>query len=287
METTVDGLVIGSLYALVALGPCLVYGLLRVLDIANAAALTLGGYLVLVLAERADSPLLGVLAGLAAGAVLGWAVQRWIYLPILDRGPIVTLVTGIGLYIVATELFRLVFGPSQRSAHVDLPLPDVALGGVRLEGIDLLILAVTLGVIGTTWYVLTRTRSGVLWQAVAQDRRVAGAVGVNSPRVIAAVFAVGYLLSALAGALLSVKYDAVYPTLGDIPAYKMLAIIILGGLGSPLGTIVAALLIGLVESWVVASFGFALPRDAIAFVALIVMLLIRPQGLIPSRVVKA
>lgn len=287
METTLDGLVIGSLYALIALGPCLVYGLLRVLDIANAAALTLGGYLVLVLATRAESPLLGVLTGVVVGALLGWLAQRFIYLPILNRGPIVTLVTGIGLYTVGTEIFRLIWGPAQRSPGVDVPIPDIRIGDTVVEGIDLVVLALTLVVIVGTWYVLNRTRVGVIWRAVAQDRDISSAIGVNSRKVIGLVFAIGYGLSALAGALLSVKYDAVYPTLGDIPAYKMLAIIILGGLGSPLGTITAALLIGLVESWVVSVYGFALPRDAIAFVALILMLLVRPQGLIPSRVVKA
>ncbi len=105
-------------------------------------------------------------------------------------------------------------------------------------------------------------------------------------RVVAIVFIIGYTLSALAGVLLSIKYDAVSPTLGDVPAYKMLAIIILGGLGSPLGAIAAGLLIGVIETMTVATVGFVIPRDAIAFVALVAILLVRPQGLIPSRVVK-
>jgi branched-chain amino acid transport system permease protein len=105
-------------------------------------------------------------------------------------------------------------------------------------------------------------------------------MGIDTGGVIAAVFAIGYALAAVSGVLLGINYNTVYPTMGDIPAYKMLAIIVLGGLGNPLGTIAAAMLIGLVETFVVSYAGFVLPRDAIAFIVLIIILLARPQGLL-------
>lgn len=286
VEIVVEGTVVGSLYALIALGPCLVYGLMRVLDIANAAALTLGAYLLLVITQSTGSLLLGVLAAMVVGGGLGWLLQRGLYIPILDRGPIVTLVTSIGIYIVADELFRLVFGPFQRSVGAEIPIPSLKVGGATVAGVDILILVVGIGLLLATWSILTKTRVGIAWRAVAQDGDIAAAVGINSKRVIGSVFMIGYALSGLAGVLLALKYDAISPTLGDVPAYKMLAVIILGGLGSPLGTIVAGLLVGLVETVVVAKWGFVIPRDAIAFGALVVVLLIRPQGLIPSRVVR-
>jgi branched-chain amino acid transport system permease protein len=195
-------------------------------------------------------------------------------------------VTSIGLYIAADEVFRLVFGPLQQSVGATVPIPTVRIAGAVVTGVDMLILVSGLGLLVGTWLVLSRTRYGVLWRAVAQDRDIAATIGINSKRVIGMVFVIGYALSAFAGVLLSLKYDAVLPTMGDIPAYKMLAIIILGGLGSPLGTIAAAILVGLVETVVVSRFGFVIPRDAIAFAALVVVLLVRPQGLIPSRVVR-
>lgn len=284
--TLIEGVVVGSLYALIALGPCLVYGLMKVLDIANAASLTLGAYLALVVTSATGNLLLGVVVAVGAGSSVGWLLQRFLYAPILQRGPIVVLITSIGLYIAADELFRLVFGPLQRSIDVTVPIPDIRVAGTVVSGIDLLILLVGVGLLVTTWLVLSRTRIGIIWRAVAQDGATASAIGINSKRVVGLVFVIGYGLSAFAGVLLSMKYDAVYPTLGDVPAYKMLAIIILGGLGSPLGTIAAALLVGLVETITVATVGFVIPRDAIAFVALVVILLVRPAGLIPSRVVK-
>lgn len=108
-------------------------------------------------------------------------------------------------------------------------------------------------------------------------------MGVNTKAVVRTIFIIGYGLAAVAGVLLGIHYGSVWPLMGAAPAYKMLAIIILGGLGSPLGTIAAALLVGLVETFVVAYFGYAIPRDAIAFVLLIVVLLARPQGLLPGE----
>jgi branched-chain amino acid transport system permease protein len=282
----VEGVVVGSLYALIALGPCLVYGLMRVLDIANAAALTLGAYLTLLLFQSTGSVLAGLALAVVSAGAAGWLLQRYLYLPILERGPIITLVTSIGLYIAADEVFRLVFGPLQQSVGATVPIPTVRIAGAVVTGVDMLILVSGLGLLVGTWLVLSRTRYGVLWRAVAQDRDIAATIGINSKRVIGMVFVIGYALSAFAGVLLSLKYDAVLPTMGDIPAYKMLAIIILVGLGSPLGTIAAAILVGLVETVVVSRFGFVIPRDAIAFAALVVVLLVRPQGLIPSRVVR-
>lgn len=285
-ETLVEGLVLGSLYALIALGPSLVYGLMKVLDIANAAALTLGAYLALVVTQSTGSLLLGVAVAMVVGAALGWLAQRFLYLPILGRGPIVTLITSIGLYMIAGELFRMIFGPLQRNGPGALPFGSFTFAGTVIEPVDVLGIVLGIGVLVASWWVLGRTRVGIVWRAVAQDGATASTIGINSKRVIGAVFMLGYGLTALAGVLLGIKYDAITPTLGDVPAYKMLAIIILGGLGSPLGTIAAGLLIGLAETFTVATIGFVIPRDSIAFLALVVILLVRPQGLIPSRVVR-
>ncbi len=104
--------------------------------------------------------------------------------------------------------------------------------------------------------------------------------------VIGRIFFIGYALAAIAGVLVGINYDQVYPTMGDIPAYKMLAIIVLGGLGNPLGTIGASLLIGIVETFTASYIGLQIPRDSIAFIALIVILLVRPQGLFARGALK-
>ena len=180
------------------------------------------------------------------------------------------------------EAFRLVFGPAPLAFPARVPFHTLRLGGAIITGIQLIILAVGLVVLLGTWFTLRRTRLGLFWRATSQDRPTAEAMGINTRGVIASIFIIGYSLAAVSGIMLGINYNTVYPTMGDIPAYKMLAIIVLGGLGNPIGTIAAAMLIGLVETFVVMYAGFVLPRDAIAFIVLIVVLLVRPQGLLPG-----
>jgi branched-chain amino acid transport system permease protein len=283
LTSLINGIVIGSLYALIALGPSLVYGLLRVLDIANAAGLTLGAYVGVYVFSASHSVWLALLAGAAAASVFGWLLQRVLYRPILGRGPLVPLIASIGVFIAMEEVFRLVFGPYPHDFAATVGLPTVRVGGTVVTGVQLLIILFGAAVLVGTWFVLGHTSLGLAWRATSQERETAEAMGINTAYVIGAIFIVGYGLAAVSGVLLSINYNSVYPTMGDIPAYKMLAIIVLGGLGNPLGTIAAALLIGLVETFVVAYLGFVLPREAIAFIVLIIVLLVRPQGLFPGE----
>lgn len=278
----IDGITVGALYALLALGPSLVYGLLRVLDISNAAALTLGAYIGVTLYEHGVAWWIGTLAGMAGAVVLGLLLQRLLYRPLLDRGPLVILVASIGVFIALQEAFRLVFGPYPHQFPADIPLPSGTVAGTPVTGVQVLMLIVGVVVLVGCWLVLTRTRLGFTWRATAQDRETARAMGINVNRVIAGIFAGGYALAALAGVLFAIRYNSVTPTMGEVPAYKMLAIIVLGGLGNPMGTILAAFVIGLAETFVTAYAGFVLPRDTIAFLVLIIILLVRPAGLLPK-----
>jgi len=282
LSSLVNGITTGSLYALIALGPSLIYGLLRVLDIANAAGMTLGAYVGLKMWRTTGSLLLSLGAGIVVSALFGLGLQRFLYRPILNRGPLIPLIASIGTFIAMEEAFRLVFGPSPLSFPARVPLPTLRLGGAVITGIHLLILIFGLVVIFGTWLTLRGPSSGVSWRATSQDRPTAEAMGINTRGVIASIFIIGYSLAAVSGIMLGINYNTVYPTMGDIPAYKMLAIIVLGGLGNPIGTIAAAMLIGLVETFIVMYAGFVLPRDAIAFIVLIVVLLVRPQGLLPG-----
>ena len=283
VSSLINGIVLGSLYALIALGPSLIYGILRILDIANVAGLTLGAYTGLKVFDATHSLPVGLVAGMAASAAFGFLLQRYLYRPILGRGPLIPLVASIGMFIAMEEVFRLVFGPYPLDFPATVPLPTIHVGGAVVTGVELTILIVGVVVLAGTWFTLRHTRLGLAWRATSQDRETASAMGINTALVIAMIFIIGYALAAASGVLLGVNYNTVYPTMGDIPAYKMLAIIVLGGLGNPLGTIAAAMLIGLVETFVVAYMGFVLPRDAVAFIVLIVILLVRPQGLLPAE----
>lgn len=287
VSSLIGGVVIGSLYALMALGSSLVYGLLRILDIANIAGLVLAAYIAQDVWRSTHSWGLGLAAGIAAASALGYVLQRFLYRALVGRSPIVPLIASVGVFIAFEEVFRLVFGPYALAFPVTVGLPAFHLGGTYVSGVQLLILIIGLVTLVATWAFIRYTRIGLTWRAVAQDMQTAGAMGIRTSRVTAAVFVIGYGLAAVAGVLLAIDYNSIMPTMGEIPAYKVLAIIVLGGLGSPLGTIAASMLIGLAETLIAGYWGFVLPRDTIAFILLIGVLLLRPQGLIPGEPVRA
>ncbi len=273
------GLVLGSLYALLALGLAMVYGVLRILHVAHAGVFAAGAYAALVAAPRTGA-WGGVVAAVGVCAVAGLLAERFVYRPLLDQPPLVPLIASIGLFILVEDLLRLVFGPYIQAFPIRPPLQGLELAGVRLTGNDALILTTTVLLLGGLHLLLHRTTLGLAWRAVASDLEVARMMGIDTNRVVALNLAVGSALAGIAGVLVALYYNQVYPTMGSVVGYKALAIIVLGGLGSVLGTAAAGLLLGVVESLLVAQVGFVLPRDAIAFVALILVLLARPRGLL-------
>lgn len=277
------GIVTGSTYALVALGLTLVYGVLRILHVAHAAVYATGAYLGLFTYQRTGNVWLALLAAAVFCAVFGMAMHRFVYGPLLEQPPLVPLIASIGMFVFFQDALRLVFGPYVQSFRAVVPFKVLDLGSAILTGRQVFILVVTGVLLVVTWYVVSKTKLGLAWSAVAQDAETARAMGINVPRVIMLNFLFGSALAAVAGILVGINYNSVYPAMGEMPAYKMLAVVVLGGLGSVPGTVVAAFVLGLVETLFVAFVGFMLPRDAIAFVALIAILLWRPQGLLGRR----
>lgn len=282
-QQVVNGVTVGSTYALIALGLTLVYGVLRILHIAHAGVFTLGAYLGLLAFARTGSLPAALLVAMAGCAVVGVLIQRWLYRPLLGQPPIVPLIASIGLFIFMEDLFRLLAGPYVVPFQADAQVRPVLVAGAAITGPQLLTLAVTAALLLTVWLVVGRTWLGLGWRAAAQDLGMAAALGVNTHRVVALNFALGSALAGAAGVLIGLLYNAVSPTMGSVPAYKALAVIVLGGLGHVWGTVAAGMLLGLIETFLVGVVGGFMPRDSIAFVALIVVLLTRPQGLFGGR----
>lgn len=282
LQQVLNGLTIGAIYAIIALGLTLVYGVLRILHVAHAGIYVLGGYVGWLVHAASGSLALALLAAMAASALAGLLVERWLYLPLLGRPRIVPLIASIGLFIALEDLFRLVFGPYALAFAARPPLPPLPLGPLVLTPAQLLVFLAGLLLVSGTWWLAHRTRVGLAWRAIAEDPGMASALGVNVPRAVGLNFLVGSALAGAAGVLVGVFFNAVEPTMGSVPAYKGLAIIVLGGLGSFWGAVAASLLLGVVEALAIGTVGL-LPRDAIAFLALILMLLARPQGLLGER----
>lgn len=282
VELLLQGIVQGSIYALIALGLTLVYGLLRILHVAHAAMFTLGGYIGVIVTNQTGSLALGLaLAALIVGFV-GMGIYRLAYEPLLDKPPYIALIASIGLFIASEEIFRIVFGAYGLS-YIAPPLQ----GTVTIPGTSLMLKQAEALVIVMAVVLLLllasfsqRTRTGVAWRATVTDPAIAESFGVNIKQIRYLNFFIGSALAAIAGVLVALLNNLVEPTMGSVPSYKALAIIVLGGLGSIRGTLIASLAMGVIESYGTVYAGNILDRDAIAFAFLILVLMIRPQGLL-------
>ena len=283
LELLIQGLIYGCMYAIIAVGLTLVYGLLRILHVAHAGLFALGGYLGLLITNATGSLILAMPLAAALVGVVGMAIYRLCYQPILDRPPYVALIASIGLFIAMEELFRLIFGPFGLT-YVDAPLQTVIqFAGTSLRTVDLAIVTGSLSLLGVLAWLAQKTRVGVAWRATVDDPQIAESFGISVVKVRYLNFFIGSALAAVAGIFISLQSNLVEPTMGGVPSYKALAIIVLGGLGNVAGTLIASLVLGVVEAFGTIYIGDLLDRDAIAFAFLILVLMIRPQGLFARR----
>jgi branched-chain amino acid transport system permease protein len=284
LELVTQGLVQGSIYALIALGLTLVYGLLRILHVAHAALFTLGAYAGVLVCNASGSLALGFLVAMVVAGMAGVVMFRLAYQPLLSKPPFVALIASIGLYIAAEEIFRIVFGAQglsfvQPQLRGRVPL----FGDMQLREAELMVMVSAALIIGVLGWLQARTRIGVACQATVSDPQMAESFGITLLKVRDINFFVGSALAGFAGVWVALLNNLVEPTMGSVPSYKALAIIVLGGLGSVRGTLAAALVLGVVEAFGTIYLGKFLDRNAIAFAFLILVLMVRPQGLFARR----
>jgi branched-chain amino acid transport system permease protein len=280
IDLAFNGLVFGCMYALMAVGLTLVYGLLRILHIAHAAVYAFGAYVAVIVANSTGSITVGFLAAVVAASVLGMAIYRLLYQPLLDYPPYVAMIASIGLLVFMEDGFRIAFG-EQGLTFAKNPYPTQLheLAGLTVNTVQIAIIVSATVCLILLGLFTTRTRIGIGWRATVSDPRIATSFGVDAIKVRYLNFAIGSALAALGGALIGLLNNFVEPTMGFVVSYKALAIIVLGGLGNLRGTLIASLVLGLVESFGTIFIGHVLDRDAIAFLFLIAVLIVRPQGI--------
>ncbi len=271
------GLVYGMTLALVAIGLSLVFGVMRVINFAHGELLMIGAFVGTTAYALAGSFWLALVAGAAAGAALGWAIERFTLRRLYGRNPMYLLLGTYGLSLVLMEGARIVWGAVPRK----LPPPfevTVQFLGLAYPAYRLALLVITAAILVALWMFLTRTQAGTIIRGVAQDRIMVEALGVDVARVFAGTFALGAALAALGGVLLA-PLLAVYATMGLDVILSAFAVIIIGGLGSFPGTLLASLIVGMLES---VSTIWISPTSAktLTFVAMVLILLVRPAGLL-------
>ncbi len=284
LELLFQGIVQGSIYGLIALGLTLVYGLLRILHVAHAALFTLGGYLGVLITNATGSFALAMAASMLIVGFVGIAVYKLAYEPLLEKPPFIALIASIALFIASEEIFRIIFGPyglfntnPPLQGYFELP------GGFFLKYAEALVIGLSVVMLTALGWLSGNTRLGVSWRATVKDPSMARAFGINIQNVRYMNFFIGSALAASAGVLVALLNNLVEPSMGSVPSYKSLAIIVLGGLGSVRGTLIASMAIGIIESFGTIYLGHLMDRDALAFAFLILVLIVRPQGLLGAK----
>lgn len=283
LQQILNGIMIGSVYALTAMGATLIYGILHILDVANAGAYVAGAYFGWFIYFKTGNLFLAFILSMAITGFIGVLLHKFIYAPILRKPrilPIVPLVASVGLFTLSGDFARLIAGPGTKAYNVDFGTDVINIGKLTIVPAWILIIVLTSLLFTVLWLVLNKTKLGLAWRATAEDSDIAMAMGVNTNSAMALSYILGYGFAAAAGIMVGILYNSITPALGEVPSYKMLSIIVLGGLGSPVGTVIAGLFIGLVETMLSAYDLTFIPKDSVAFMVLVLVLLIKPSGLI-------
>jgi branched-chain amino acid transport system permease protein len=284
VDLAVTGISFGCMYAMMSVGLTLVYGLLRILHVAHATVFALGAYITVLVTNAAGSLALGFLASVLLTPLFGMAIYRLLYQPLLRYRPDIPMIASVGLLVLMQDAFRVAFGEQGITFHGRAySLATVNVAGVSINAVQIAIVVSAAVIFAGLHLFTTRTRTGIGWRATVSRPQIAASFGIDPIRVRYMNFALGSALAAVAGGLIAMLNNLVDPGIGTVVSYKALAIIVLGGLGSVRGTLVASLVLGLVESYGTVFVGAWLDRDAIAFLALIILLMIHPQGFAGAR----
>ena len=280
----ISGLNLGSIYALIALGYTMVYGIAKMLNFAHGDIIMVGAYSVIVSAVTLKlPPIVAILIAVVVCAALGVTIEFLAYRPLRQSPPLAVLITAIGVSYLLQNLALLIFGPEQKSTPALFDLPSLTLGGVTVDGITLLTLGVTAAImVGLTLFI-NLTRMGKAMRAVSEDRDAAELMGISVNKTITITFAIGSALAAVASVFFGATYTYIKPTTGSMPGIKAFTAAVFGGIGSIPGAMLGGILLGLIEqlSKVYIS---TLWSDAVVFGVLVLVLVFKPAGLLGKRV---
>jgi branched-chain amino acid transport system permease protein len=287
LQQLLNGITWGSIYALIALGYTMVYGVLKLINFAHGEVYMMGamaGYYAAHALGVASSPSLGslvlvLIVSMAACGLLGALIERVAYRPLRGAGRLAPLITAIGVSLLLQNAGQLVFGADPKFFPALLRSEEVLrVGQIAISNIQIAVLATAIALMAGLQYVVKRTRFGRAMRAVSYDAPAAALMGVPVDRVILGTFVLGSMLAAAAGILVGLSNPKIDPLMGLMPGLKAFVAAVLGGIGSVPGAMVGGLLLGVIET-LVTGYLSSTYRDAIAFVILVLILLYRPTGL--------
>lgn len=284
VQQLVNGCMLGAVYALIAIGYTLVFGVLGMLHLAHGEVFMVGAFVGLVVATQLSGNVLVALAGaMIATGLLGLIIERVAFRPLRRAHHLAPLATTLGAGIALQETARSFLGAEQRGFPTAISMDPWQLGPVRVSSVQLFIVATAIILMVAVHLFLSRTRAGRAVRATAENPVVAGLLGVNVEGTIVLTFVVASMLAGAAGVLVGIAYNAVHPFIGVQMGIKGLVVMLLGGLGNVPGAMLGGVLLGVLEVMGVAYLASSY-RDAFAFGAVMLVLLLRPEGLLGLRV---
>lgn len=283
----INGISLGSVYAIIALGYTMVYGIAKMLNFAHGDVIMVGGYVVLTIVSGMGlPPMVGVLAAVVACTVLGVVIERLAYKPLRNASSsLAVLITAIGVSYFLQNAALLIFGADTKSftSVVSVPAITLAGGSLTISGeTTVTIIACIVIMIGLTLFV-NKSKAGQAMLAVSEDKGAAQLMGINVNGTIALTFAIGSALAAIASVLLCSAYPSLTPYTGSMPGIKAFVAAVFGGIGSIPGAMIGGILLGVIEILGKAYISSQL-ADAIVFAVLIVVLLVKPTGILGKQV---
>ncbi|HMN78091.1 MAG TPA: branched-chain amino acid ABC transporter permease [Burkholderiaceae bacterium] len=299
IQQIINGLILGSVYALVALGYTMVYGIINLINFAHGEVLMVGAltsWTVVMALKDVGMPgwllmLLSLLAAIVVCAVLNFVIEKLAYRPLRNAPRLAPLITAMGVSLLLQTLAMIIWKPNYKSYPILLPSEPFFIGGAVINTTQIVILVVTVIALASLMFLVNKTRLGRAMRATAENPRVAGLMGVRPDMVISATFIIGAVLAALAGVMYAANYGSVTHTMGFLPGLKAFTAAVFGGIGNLAGAMVGGVLLGLIESlgagYIGALTGGVLGShysDIFAFIVLILVLTLRPQGLLGERV---
>ena len=282
----ISGISLGSIYAIIALGYTMVYGIARMLNFAHGDIIMVGGFAIFTMVSTLGmAPMVGILTAIVVCTVLGVTIEFVAYRPLRGASSLAVLITAIGVSYLLQNLALLIFGSNARQFTSVVTVPGLKLAGGRLSisGETIVTIVVCIVIMAGLTGFINKTKVGQAMLAVSEDRGAATLMGINVNRTIAITFAIGSALAAIAGALLCSTYPSLTPYTGSMPGIKAFVAAVFGGIGSIPGALIGGIILGVVENLSKAYISSQL-SDAIVFSLLIIILLVRPTGILGKKI---
>jgi branched-chain amino acid transport system permease protein len=280
LQQIVNGLSLGSIYALVALGYTMVYGIIKLINFAHGDVYMIGAYTAYLCSAYLGFGFLpSLIASMVVCGILGVLIERIAYKPLRKAPRITALITAIGVSYVIEYTTQLVMGPSAKTYPTLLPNLSWNIGPVRITFMQLIIFSVTIILMIALQFIVKKTKIGRAMRAVSTDETAAKLMGINVDATISFTFLIGSMLAGAGGCLVGIYYNSITPLMGMVPGVKAFVAAVVGGIGSIPGAMIGGLFIGICETMVV-GYGSSLYRDAIVYAILIIVLIVKPSGLL-------